>query len=205
MIRGERVWLRPSEPADVDLFVAWLNDAETASFLSLRAPLSRVGEERWFERMLEDHGKTLYHFVICESDGDGPIGIISLTDIDYVNGNAAVGIAIGVRTRWGQGLGTDAMNAILDFAFGQLRLERIWLDVDPENARGRRSYEKAGFILEGTQRHATFADGRPRDLQRMGIIREDWAALARPRSWELNARDAASRAVRAGGTGGTPR
>jgi RimJ/RimL family protein N-acetyltransferase len=51
----------------------------------------------------------------------------------------------------GQGLGTDAMFALLDFGFGQLRLERMWLEVYDFNRRARRSYEKCGFVLEGTE------------------------------------------------------
>lgn len=191
LIRGKRVWLRPSEPTDIDLFVRWLNDAETASFLSIRSPLSHAGEERWFERMLESHGKDSYFFVMCRLEDDLPIGTIGLMQIDYRNGNAGVGISIGEKALWGQGLGTDAMNALLDFAFGQLRMERIWLEVNDDNPRGRRSYEKSGYVLEGTQRRAHYADGEFHDLLLMGILRADWAALSRPRSWELTARDIA--------------
>ena len=52
LIRGERVYLRPAERNDIPLFVRWLNDAETASFLSMRAPMSIAAEEEWFEQLL---------------------------------------------------------------------------------------------------------------------------------------------------------
>jgi RimJ/RimL family protein N-acetyltransferase len=187
MIRGERVWLRPSERTDVELFIRWLNDAETASFLALRSPLSLAGEERWVERMLESQGKDGYHFVICRLDDDQPIGATNLMEIDWVNGNAGVGIMIGEKALWGQGYGTDAMDALLDFAFGQLRLERIWLEVHAGNDRGVRSYQKSGYVLEGTQRRAHFRDGDFHDVHRMAIIRDDWTALPRPKTWERTA------------------
>ena len=85
------------------------------------------------------------------------------------------------------------LRALLWFGFAQLRLERIWLDVYDVNPGARRVYELVGFVHEGTLRHATYADGHPKDLLRMGIIREDWDALTRLRSWDLNARDAARR------------
>lgn len=188
MLRGERVWLRAAERSDIPIFVRWLNDAETSSYLSLRAPLSEPLEEGWFNRMLETQGKDAYHFVICRLDDDAPIGTIGLFHIDGTNGSAGIGISIGERALWSKGYGTDAMFALLDFGFGELRLERMWLEVYDFNARGRRSYEKCGFVLEGTQRQAIFRRGQHHDVQLMAILRDEWAAQQRTRSWEFLAR-----------------
>jgi diamine N-acetyltransferase len=184
MIRGERVFLRAAERADLSMFVRWLNDAETASFITNRAPMSQAMEEQWFDKLLVDHAKTRWFFVICLLEGGVPIGTTGLFDVDHVNGSAGFGIIIGEKKLWGQGYGGDALNAIIDFGFGELRLERIWLDVYDFNSRARRSYEKAGFTLEGTQRHATFQNGRYLDLVLMSILREDWLALPRKRGWD---------------------
>lgn len=184
ILRGRQVWLRPSERADIPLFVRWFNDAETTTFLSLRAPMGLALEERWYERMLEAEGREAFHFVICLLDDDRPIGTVGLFDIDHLDGNAGMGIMIGEKDLWAKGLGTDALDALLDFGFGNLRLERIWLHVYDFNARARRSYEKCGFILEGTMRRATYRRGRYHDVHLMAILREDWATLQRPRTWD---------------------
>lgn len=185
MLRGERVFLRAAERSDIPLFVSWLNDAETASFLTARAPMSIAMEEGWFERMLAAQGKEGFLFVMCLIDSGKPIGTIGLFDIDHVNGSAGMGIAIGEKQLWGQGLGGDALNALVDLGFGELRLERIWLEVYDFNARARRSYEKCGFTFEGTERHAIFRRGRHGDVHVMSILRDEWAALQRKRSWEF--------------------
>jgi diamine N-acetyltransferase len=184
IIRGERVYLRAQERADVPLFVAWFNDSETTSFLSMRAPMSEPMEEAWFARMVDQQGKGAYHFTICRLHDDQPIGTVGLFDVDTVNGGAGIGISIGEKSLWGLGLGTDAMNALLDFGFGQLRLERMWLEVYDFNVRARRSYEKSGFVLEGTERHAVFKRGRYIDVEMWSILRDEWAALGRKRMWE---------------------
>jgi RimJ/RimL family protein N-acetyltransferase len=183
-IRGERVYLRPAERNDIPLFVRWFNDAETASYLSLRAPMSIAAEQDWYEKLLIDQGKSRWHFVMCLLDGGQPIGTIGLFDLDQVNGSAGMGIMIGEKSLWGKGLGTDSLNALLDFAFGELRFERVWLEVNDDNVRGKRSYEKCGFKFEGTERHAMYRDGRYRDIELMSILRDEWAALSRRRSWE---------------------
>lgn len=188
IVRGERVYLRSSERADIPLFVRWLNDSETVSYLSVRAPMSLAMEEQWFNRMLEQEGKDAYHFVICAIADDTPIGTAGVFQVDSVNGNAGIGISIGEKHLWGQGYGTDAMNAIVDFGFGHLRLERMWLDVYDFNVRARRSYEKCGFVLEGTQRHAIFKQGRYVDVHHMAILRDEWTAQHRKRAWEYETR-----------------
>ncbi len=176
LIHGLRVWLRPSERSDLLTFVRWFNDAGTTRYLSTRAPMSRAAEERWFDAMLERQGKDAYHFVICLLEEDRPIGTIGLFAIDHVDGHAAVGIMIGEPDLWGQGLGTDALDALLAFGFGELRLERIWLEVYDYNTRARRSYEKCGFVLEGTLRRAIYRRGEYHDVHLMAILREEWAA-----------------------------
>lgn len=184
IIHGERVYLRPAERSDLPTFVRWLNDAETVRHLAMRSPLSMALEEGWFEKMLAAQGKRQHLFVICLAGEGRPIGSTDLHDVDGENGNAGFGIVIGEKSEWNKGYGTDALNAICDFGFGALRLERIELDVYAGNDRAQRSYEKAGFQVEGTLRRAHFAEGRHVDVKRMALLRDEWLALARKRSWD---------------------
>ena len=177
MLASGGVFLRPAERADVPRFARWLSDAETARWLAARSPLSLAMEERWFERLLERQGTEVWHYAICRRDDGASIGTIALGDLDQANGSAQVGIALGEAR--GQGYGTDAMRAILDFGFGELRLERVWLDVVAENAPAIRSYEKVGFVLEGTLRRAMYTGGVFHDVRRMAILHPDWEAWPR--------------------------
>lgn len=185
IIRGEKVYLRPPERTDVPLFVAWFNDANVLRHLDMRAPMSVAMEEGWFDRMLGTEGKTNYHFVICLIADGRPIGTAGLHDIQERTGKAEFGIAIGETDEWGKGYGTDALNAICDFGFGELRLERIELRVYAENERGRRAYCKAGFLHEGTLRRAHFARGQHQDVDVMSQLRDEWLALPRKKGWDF--------------------
>jgi len=177
IIRGEHVFLRPSEREDLPLFVRWFNDAEVLRNLAMRAPMSVAAEAAWFDRMLAAQGTTDYHFVICLLEDARPIGTIGLHGIDFQNGSAEFGIAIGEMGEWNKGYGTDALRAICDFGFGELRLARIGLHVYAGNDRARRSYEKAGFSHEGTLRRAHFALGEHIDVHVMSLLRDEWAGL----------------------------
>jgi RimJ/RimL family protein N-acetyltransferase len=173
-LAGRLTFLRPAEREDIPIFVRWLSDARTAKYLALRSPLSRALEERWFEDMLEHHGRDRWHFVICRSVDGRPVGTIGLEEVDLTNGSAAVGIAIGDPVDTSQGYGSDALTVALDFGFGELRLERVWLDVYDFNDRARHVYERLGFVHEATFRRALFRSGRHHDVHRLAILRDEW-------------------------------
>jgi RimJ/RimL family protein N-acetyltransferase len=77
---------------------------------------------------------------------------------------------------------------MLDFCFGQLRLERVWLVTDSVNVRAQHVYEKAGLVHEGRLRKAFYQDGVFQDDIRMAILRSEWEALNRKRSWDYTER-----------------
>lgn len=66
---------------------------------------------------------------------------------------------------------------ILRYAFHELNLNRVGLDVIEYNERGIRAYQKAGFQLEGRVRQAVHRDGKIYDRINMGILRSEWEAL----------------------------
>jgi RimJ/RimL family protein N-acetyltransferase len=80
---------------------------------------------------------------------------------------------IGEKDCWNQGYGTEATRLILEFAFGELGLHRVWLDVDSDNRRARRAYEKAGFKQEGIKRDHMYYDGAFHDIVLMSILSSD--------------------------------
>lgn len=185
MLRGERVWLRPVEPEDIVANSATAGDAEVGHFLGVKTPQSKASAERFATEILKFVGETGYPYAICLLEGDLTIGTCFLRDVDKVNGSGVVGIFLGDRRYLGQGYGTDALNALVDFGFGELRLERIELQVFDFNVRAIKSYVKAGFKTDAILRHARFHRGAHHDVHIMSILRDDWLALPRKRSWEL--------------------
>jgi diamine N-acetyltransferase len=175
-IHGRLVFLRPGERTDIPLFVRWLSDARTTEHLALRSPIGQAMEERWFEDMLDHHGRDRWFFVICRLEDGRAVGSIDLHALDLTNGGAGLGILIGDPADTSQGYGSDAIRALLDFGFGELRLERIWLDVYEDNARGRHVYERIGFSPEAILRRGVFRQGRYVDVHRLAVLRGEWTS-----------------------------
>jgi len=136
-IRGERIYLRPLDEADLDHCLRWINDPEVLVTLGRRRPTGRAAEREW----LQDQYKSDDHMnlAIVLVDGDHHIGNCGFNEIDYINRSAEFGILIGEKDTWGQGYGPEAARLILKYGFEELGLHRIGLDVYSHNARAQRA------------------------------------------------------------------
>ena len=175
MLLGERVRLRAIEREDIPTFVRWFNDPEIRRYLLMYEPMSRVKEERWFESRVEARDEFLLAIEAQVGDDWIHIGNVGLHRIDWKNRTAVFGIALGEKAYWGQGYGTDATRTMLRFAFDELNLHRVELEVYDFNPRAMRCYEKAGFQREGTRRQALFRDGCYWDVHTMAVLQTEFA------------------------------
>lgn len=175
MLFGERIRLRAIEREDIPTFVRWFNDPEVRQYLLMYEPMSHAKEERWFESRLDARDDFLLAIEAQTGDAWIHIGNAGLHRIDWKNRTAIFGIALGEKAYWGQGYGTDATRTMLRFAFGELNLHRVELEVYDFNPRAMRCYEKAGFRHEGTRRQALFRDGRYWDVHTMAVLQAEFS------------------------------
>jgi RimJ/RimL family protein N-acetyltransferase len=173
MIEGKKIRIRAIEKTDIAEIMKWINDPEVKSNLLMRYPVSQYQEERWIETALSTDNQRNKTFALETKEGVY-LGGIGLNRIDWENGNAEVGIVIGKKEYWNKGYGTDAMMAMLDFAFNQMNLHRVYLRVFEFNQRGIRSYEKCGFKREGVLRQDRYRQGQYYNTIMMGILKEEF-------------------------------
>jgi RimJ/RimL family protein N-acetyltransferase len=182
ILTGQLVHLTAEEPAVfAEAFNRWNRDSYYYRLLSTdtAAQPSRKLIQDWLEKdILIPEPKYLMFGIRTLSD-NRLVGEIGLEGIQLPRKDTFVGIGIGDREDWGKGYGTDAMRIMLRYAFIELNLERVSLDVFEYNPRAVRSYEKAGFTHEGRLRQLFQRDGRRWDLTFMGITRAEWEQLNR--------------------------
>jgi len=135
---------------------------------------STKATREWLEKELDKEPPLFYMFSIRTLDDDRLVGEIGLDGVEWSHGESFVGISLGERQDWGKGYGTDAMRVILRYAFTELNLARVSLDVFEYNPRAIRSYVKTGFKVEGRARQFLNRDGRRWDLIFMGILQDEW-------------------------------
>jgi len=169
-LSGGRVVLRPLEREHLERCVKWFNDRDVTYYLGREQPLTMAEEERWFAEYRSKVDEEIY---AIEVDGNH-VGNIGLHGIDRANRKANLGIVIGEKDYWSKGLGTDAMRTVLRYAFEQLRLHKVNLDVIDYNARAIHVYERCGFVKEGVRREELWKRGRFVNLVRMSILENEF-------------------------------
>jgi len=174
-IEGGGIDLRRHRPSNLPTVLRWYADPELARLTrySLR-PMPRDEVERFFQTRLLSSESVSYGIHI-KSTGR-LIGLTTFSALDPDNGSVLLHITIGETDTWGQGYGTEAVRLMLWLAFERIGLHRVGLSVFSFNERAIRSYEKAGFRIEGRLREAISRDGRYWDEIQMGVLRDDWLA-----------------------------
>ncbi len=173
---GKMVRLIPANlETDCKLLAEWEQDSEYQRLFNSEQAVrnSPKSIQTFFEKEIG----SMHFFMIQRLEDDRNIGLINLSGFNWLVGNAWVGIGIGERNLWGKGFGTDAMRIILRYAFTELNLNRVTLDLFEINQRGLASYKKAGFREEGRSPKVLSIAGEYYDLIFMGILRSEWEAL----------------------------
>lgn len=164
--------LRELERVDLERINKWRNDPYLIACLG--APYRFINEDvdqRWYDKYLNTRSNSVRCAIVDETDEI--LGLISLMDIDSINRSASLHIMIGGHENRGKGIGTFAVQAMIDHAFNNLNLRRIELGVLENNIPAIRLYEKCGFIKEGLKRESNYKNGRYVGLIMMGLLREE--------------------------------
>ncbi len=171
-LEGRSIYLSPHDLADIDTYLKWFNDPEVKKTLLLRHAVTRQVEEEFLRKV--GTPPNFNFFALHLQSNDQLIGSCDVKVIDWPSRVGNLGIAIGEKSKWSKGYGTEAVGLLLRYGFGSLNLHRIQLEVFADNSGGIRCYEKCGFKHEGRRREADFFDGKYRDVLVMGILEGEW-------------------------------
>lgn len=157
MLTGSSIVLTAIRNEDSASLFAWINDPDIVRFNAPYAPVHEPGHAAWLERVTVDPTRVI--FAIRDRISLRLLGVIQLIDLHPLHRSAELVVRIGSEADRGRGIGTEALNLIVDFGFRHRNLQRIALRVFANNPRAVRAYEKAGFQHEGILRRAVFIDG----------------------------------------------
>jgi RimJ/RimL family protein N-acetyltransferase len=170
---GERVELRRHSPENYRLYGEWYGDPEIWRLTSWSAaPLGPTAVERLFED--REHSPADDSFAIHLRDEDEPIGVVSLMNISVANASAELSVIVGHPEDRHHGYGAEAIAVLLDYAFGDLGLNRISLSVFDFNEDAIAAYGKLGFREEGRLRGALKRDDAFHDAILMSVLKQEW-------------------------------
>lgn len=168
-IFGERIFLRAIEKEDCEMLLELINDPETEMMLGGSSwPVSHEAQIKWQEQQIGNND--ILRCVICHKNNLKSLGTIMLSDINYKNGTAEIHIKMKKDGGRGKGYGTEAIAAMIKYAFDELRLNCIYANVLSYNNISKRLFEKCGFKQEGLLKSRVFKAGKFVDVYSYSII-----------------------------------
>ncbi len=173
-LRTERLELRGFQSTDAESLFALHTNARVLRY--------------WDSPPWEDYSRTERFLATCtqmEEEGSGTrlavelhlgrafIGWCSVTRWNPTYRSASLGYCFD-ETRWGHGYATEAVSALIEWAFDTLDLNRVQAETDTRNHASIRVLEKLAFVREGTLREDCVINGEVSDSHVYGLLRRDW-------------------------------
>ncbi len=185
LIEGVRLRLRRSTPADAAFTYAAAHNIDVMRYMDWPAHRAQADARAYLEGCAArwDAGSEFHWIIEHKASGQGmgegmgeSIGAIACRP----HGHAVDFGYFLARSRWGQGLGSEAAQLLVGWLQRQAGVVRIWATADAENARSAAVLVKAGLQREGVMRKATLRpnmgapfDKTPRDTALYAWVREE--------------------------------
>lgn len=174
-IETERLLLRRAVAEDAQtMFDNWASDDAVTKYLTWpthgSVEVTKMVVGSWVEGYEQDN---YYQWLIELKELGQAIGSISVVRQDEDIYMAEIGYCIGARW-WHQGITSEALQAVIDFLFAEVGMNRIAARHDPKNPHSGGVMKKCGMKYEGTTR----ASDRNRqgicDAAHYAILRSEW-------------------------------
>lgn len=146
-LTGNKIILRLVEEEDSYFILKLRQNKELNKYIS-STDITVEQQKEWIKKYkIREENKEEYYFIILNKEMNQPCGTVRIYNIDKINKVATWGSFILDFTR-PDGASKEVIDISLNFAFKELKLKKIELDVRKANKKAIHIYEKNGFIKE---------------------------------------------------------
>jgi len=173
-IETERLLLRKITLNDASDMFEYASNPEVSEYTMWSTHVS-IEDTKYFLKSLTKMYKKreLVDWGIVHKAEKKFIGTCGFVEWSMTHSRAEIGYALSGRY-WGEGYMSEAVNAIIEFGFREMLLNRIAARCEVNNIASARVMEKVGMQLEGILRQQLFVKGRYWDLKIYSILREEF-------------------------------
>lgn len=173
----QRLILRKLKFPDAEDIFEYSSDPEVTKYLLWDTHASIADSENFlrFTMGRYDNGEAGEWGIVLKDTGK-LVGTIGFPWYDIKNRRAEMGYVLS-RDCWGKGYMPEAAGRILQFAFDEMKMNRIECCHFAPNVNSGKVMEKCGMKYEGTARQRIFVKGKFWDVKHYAILKEDWDAL----------------------------
>lgn len=185
VLAGQRIYLRPIEPADSEV-VAEIDASEDELHIDEgpRGAFSTMAYKAWIEQVSAETLPGRIEFAVCLKEDDLCIGFVGLGDINWVHRSASTFAIFRSGAYRGKGYGTEAKHLVLEFAFDHIGLHTLVSWIWGRNDRSVAAILKQGYKSAGVLKFDAIDQGSYYDFLVFDVLREDW--LVAREIWRAN-------------------
>lgn len=145
--------MRALEPEDLEFIYTIENDESIWTVSNTQTPYSRFLIKQYLENSHQDiyEAKQL-RLAICTINSNEAIGLIDLFDFDPSNNRAGIGIIIHQPENRESGIGSEALQLLINYSFTFLQLHQLYANISTENEISKALFTKFGFQLIGVKK-----------------------------------------------------
>ncbi len=175
-LKTDRLILRPFERSDLDEVLSYYSLPEVQRYLDWKAR-DKMEAEAAFESMrkqkrLTRPGEILTLGIVRKADG-ALIGHVSLRWTDATAGQGEIRFAIAPHFRR-QGYCREAVTAMLDLAFDDYKLHRVFAVTAGDNLASAKLLKKLGMRLEAHYREHVLFQGEWDEELHFAVLSREW-------------------------------
>ena len=159
-LQSENIYLRALEPEDLSFVYEIENDENIWQFSNTQTPYSQYLIKKYLKNSSQDiyEAKQL-RLAICRNRDFRAIGLIDLFDFDPKNNRAGIGIIIKNQSDRNEGIGSQALELLINYSFKQLNMNQLFANINAENSSSIALFTKFGFTKIGTKKNWNLING----------------------------------------------
>jgi len=179
-LRGEYVYLETLKPEHMGILKSLAHDARLWEYTKTLLINDTFDEqfETYMQVAFDERASGGQHsFVIRQISDDAVIGMTRFYKIEPAHKRLSIGYTWYIPDVWGKVHNKECKFLLLQYAFEELKFQRVEFEVAHQNIRSQKAVKKIGGIEEGRLRkHGLHADGTVRDTIVFSIIDDEWPA-----------------------------
>ena len=171
-IDGKNITLTPLNSGHAAIYAKWQSLPNVRLYSRNIMPKTPDDIKKWLEptggRVKKDVGFEIWH-----KKDKKLIGECGVNDINWYDMKAFLGLVVGESEYWGQNICTDATNLLVEYAFNELNLNKLYADIFSPNKGSYKCVEKNGFTREAVFKKDVFIEGVVVDTYCYSLLKED--------------------------------
>jgi RimJ/RimL family protein N-acetyltransferase len=174
-IETDRLLIRAFTEADIPGFWQRRNDPEVARYQDWALPFSMEEATSQIKQAIELGGPTneqWWQAIVCDRKTGEVFGDLAVHLI-WEGRSAEVGYTFATA-HWGKGYAVEALEALVEYLFEELKVTRIFGQLHPDNPASAMVLERAGFLFEGHTKLSFWVGDENSDDWIYGLTRSDW-------------------------------